>query len=29
VKSVSVNLANERAHLELLGQIDPQCCSPP
>ena len=24
VKSVSVNLANERAHLELLGQIDPQ-----
>lgn len=23
VKSVSVNLANERAHLELLGQIDP------
>jgi Cu+-exporting ATPase len=24
VKSVSVNLANERAHLELLGQVDPQ-----
>lgn len=24
VKSVSVNLANERAHLELLGQIDTQ-----
>ncbi|MFJ7109077.1 heavy metal translocating P-type ATPase [Pseudomonas sp. NPDC098740] len=24
VKSVSVNLANERAHLELLGQIDAQ-----
>jgi Cu+-exporting ATPase len=24
VKSVSVNLANERAHLELLGRIDPQ-----
>jgi len=24
VKSVSVNLANERAHLELLGQINPQ-----
>ena len=24
VKSVSVNLANERAHLELLGHIDPQ-----
>jgi len=24
VQSVSVNLANERAHLELLGQIDPQ-----
>ena len=24
VKRVSVNLANERAHLELLGQIDPQ-----
>jgi Cu+-exporting ATPase len=24
VKSVSVNLANERAHLELLGQTDPQ-----
>ena len=24
VKSVSVNLANERAHLELLVQIDPQ-----
>ncbi|MFJ2367392.1 heavy metal translocating P-type ATPase [Pseudomonas sp. NPDC087697] len=24
VKSVSVNLANERAHLELLGQIAPQ-----
>lgn len=24
VNSVSVNLANERAHLELLGQIDPQ-----
>ncbi|EJM67918.1 heavy metal translocating P-type ATPase [Pseudomonas sp. GM55] len=24
VKSVSVNLASERAHLELLGQIDPQ-----
>jgi Cu+-exporting ATPase len=24
VKSASVNLANERAHLELLGQIDPQ-----
>jgi P-type Cu+ transporter len=24
VKSVSVNLANERAHLEFLGQIDPQ-----
>ncbi|MEX3775337.1 heavy metal translocating P-type ATPase [Pseudomonas sp. MYb118] len=24
VKSVSVNLANERAHLELLGQITPQ-----
>jgi Cu+-exporting ATPase len=24
VKSVSVNLANERAHLELLGQIDSQ-----
>ena len=24
VKSISVNLANERAHLELLGQIDPQ-----
>ena len=24
VKSVSVNLANERAHLQLLGQIDPQ-----
>ncbi|AWM90098.1 copper-transporting ATPase [Pseudomonas sp. 31-12] len=24
VKSVSVNLANERAHLELLGNIDPQ-----
>ncbi|WP_336357163.1 heavy metal translocating P-type ATPase [Pseudomonas granadensis] len=24
VKSVSVNLANERAHLELLGQIDQQ-----
>ncbi|RON62198.1 heavy metal translocating P-type ATPase [Pseudomonas fluorescens] len=24
VKSVSVNLANERAHLELLGQLDPQ-----
>ena len=23
VKSVSVNLANERAHLELLGQVDP------
>jgi len=25
VKSVSVNLANERAHLELLGHIEPQC----
>ncbi|RLU06041.1 copper-translocating P-type ATPase [Pseudomonas prosekii] len=24
VRSVSVNLANERAHLELLGDIDPQ-----
>ncbi|UZE18654.1 heavy metal translocating P-type ATPase [Pseudomonas sp. B21-054] len=24
VNSVSVNLANERAHLELLGQVDPQ-----
>jgi Cu+-exporting ATPase len=24
VKSVSVNLANERAHLELLGHVDPQ-----
>ncbi|MGF6396891.1 Cu+-exporting ATPase [Pseudomonas frederiksbergensis] len=24
VKSVSVNLANERAHLELLGLVDPQ-----
>ncbi|UVM49784.1 heavy metal translocating P-type ATPase [Pseudomonas sp. B21-015] len=24
VKTVSVNLANERAHLELLGQVDPQ-----
>ena len=24
VKRVSVNLANERAHLELLGQVDPQ-----
>jgi Cu+-exporting ATPase len=24
VKSVSVNLANERAHLELLGQVDTQ-----
>ncbi|MFG6204506.1 heavy metal translocating P-type ATPase [Pseudomonas retamae] len=24
VKSVSVNLANERAHLELLGQVDQQ-----
>jgi Cu+-exporting ATPase len=24
VKSVSVNLANERAHLELLGQVDAQ-----
>ena len=24
VKSVSVNLANERAHLELFGQVDPQ-----
>jgi Cu+-exporting ATPase len=24
VKSVSVNLANERAHLELLGQVDSQ-----
>ncbi|MFJ2491788.1 heavy metal translocating P-type ATPase [Pseudomonas iridis] len=24
VKSVSVNLANERAYLQLLGQIDPQ-----
>ena len=24
VKSVSVNLANERAHLELIGQVDPQ-----
>ena len=24
VKSVSVNLANERAHLELLGQVDPR-----
>ncbi|MDZ4326265.1 MAG: heavy metal translocating P-type ATPase, partial [Pseudomonas sp.] len=24
VKSVSVNLASERAHLELLGQVDPQ-----
>lgn len=24
VKGVSVNLANERAHLELLGQVDPQ-----
>lgn len=24
VKSVSVNLANERAHLELLGQVAPQ-----
>ncbi|MGF0242062.1 heavy metal translocating P-type ATPase [Rhodococcus sp. IEGM1300] len=24
VKSVSVNLANERAHLELLGKIEPQ-----
>ncbi|VVN44537.1 Copper-exporting P-type ATPase [Pseudomonas fluorescens] len=24
VKRVSVNLANERAHVELLGQIDPQ-----
>ncbi|MFJ2691920.1 heavy metal translocating P-type ATPase [Pseudomonas sp. NPDC087336] len=24
VRSVSVNLANERAHLELLGQVDPQ-----
>ncbi|WP_460155596.1 heavy metal translocating P-type ATPase [Pseudomonas sp. S2_H10] len=24
VKSVSVNLANERAHLELLGRVDPQ-----
>ncbi|VVN18157.1 heavy metal translocating P-type ATPase [Pseudomonas fluorescens] len=24
VKSVSVNLANERAHLELLGQVEPQ-----
>ncbi|EJN17037.1 copper/silver-translocating P-type ATPase [Pseudomonas sp. GM78] len=24
VKSVSVNLANERAHVELLGQVDPQ-----
>jgi Cu+-exporting ATPase len=24
VKSVSVNLANERAHLELLGAVDPQ-----
>ncbi|WP_338920826.1 heavy metal translocating P-type ATPase [Pseudomonas silesiensis] len=24
VKSVSVNLANERARLELLGQVDPQ-----
>ena len=24
VNSVSVNLANERAHLQLLGQIDPQ-----
>ncbi|WP_335946028.1 heavy metal translocating P-type ATPase [Pseudomonas sp. G166] len=24
VSSVSVNLANERAHLELLGQVDPQ-----
>lgn len=24
VKSVSVNLANERAHLELLGQVTPQ-----
>ncbi|AWY42617.1 heavy metal translocating P-type ATPase [Pseudomonas putida] len=24
VKNVSVNLANERAHLELLGQVDPQ-----
>ncbi|WP_339464633.1 MULTISPECIES: heavy metal translocating P-type ATPase [unclassified Pseudomonas] len=24
VKSVSVNLANERAHLELLGQVDEQ-----
>ena len=23
VRSVSVNLANERAHLELLGQVDP------
>ncbi|VVO44138.1 heavy metal translocating P-type ATPase [Pseudomonas fluorescens] len=23
VKSVSVNLANERAHLQLLGQVDP------
>jgi Cu+-exporting ATPase len=24
VKNVSVNLANERAHLELLGHVDPQ-----
>ncbi|WP_454865668.1 heavy metal translocating P-type ATPase [Pseudomonas umsongensis] len=24
VKSVSVNLANERAHVELFGQVDPQ-----
>ncbi|UZE24458.1 heavy metal translocating P-type ATPase [Pseudomonas sp. B21-056] len=24
VSNVSVNLANERAHLELLGQVDPQ-----